>query len=156
MASPPQCMMRCGGELVLGPTGWTKLLQESGVTKSYIEAKRLVSIASATVFLVLPLPGRAQAAAAEEAMPKFDKAYLSSKAAIDAGQEVWSAQCRHCHGRAAYPGKAPKLSPGGYTPEFVFDRVTNGFGKMPPWKDVFTLEQRKGVVAYIKSDAFSP
>ena len=113
-------------------------------------------MAGAAVLLVLPVPGWAQAAAAEEPMPKFDKAYLSSKAAIDAGQEVWSTQCRHCHGRSAYPGKAPKLSPGGYTPEFVFDRVTNGFGKMPPWKDVFTLEQRKGVVAYIKSDAFSP
>ncbi len=132
------------------------LLKEFGVTNRRIEAKRLLSVASAIVLLVLPVPGWAQAAAAEESVPKFDKAYLSSKAAIDAGQEVWTAQCRHCHGRAAYPGKAPKLSPGGYTPEFVFDRVTNGFGKMPPWKDVFTLEQRKGVVAYIKSDAFSP
>ncbi len=126
------------------------------MTNRCIGAKRLISVASAVVLLVLPLPGRAQAAAAEEPMPKFDKAYLSSKAAIDAGQEVWSTQCRHCHGRSAYPGKAPKLTPGGYTPEFVFDRVTNGFGKMPPWKDVFTLEQRKGLVAYIKSDSFSP
>lgn len=121
-----------------------------------IGAKRLLSVASAVGLLVPPVLGWAQATVAEEPVPKFEKAYLSSKAAIDAGQEVWNAQCRHCHGRAAYPGKAPKLSPGGYTPEFVFDRVTNGFGKMPPWKDVFTLEQRKGVVAYIKSDAFSP
>jgi mono/diheme cytochrome c family protein len=126
------------------------------VTKRCIGAKRFMSVAGAVVLLALPLSGRAQAAATEEPMPKFDKAYLSNKAAIDAGGEVWSTQCRHCHGRAAYPGKAPKLSPGGYTPEFVFDRVTNGFGKMPPWKDVFTLEQRKSVVAYIKSDSFSP
>jgi mono/diheme cytochrome c family protein len=105
----------------------------------------------------LPPPAHAQAASsAPESVPTFDKAYLSNKAAIDNGAEVWNTQCRHCHGRAAYPGKAPKLSPGGYTPEFVFDRVTNGFGKMPPWKDVFTLEQRKAVTAYIKSDSFSP
>jgi mono/diheme cytochrome c family protein len=110
-----------------------------------------------SVPLWLPQAAHAQAAAsAPEPVPKFDKAYLGNKAAIDVGAEVWSTQCRHCHGRAAYPGKAPKLSPGGYTPEFVFDRVTNGFGKMPPWKDVFTLEQRKAVTAYIKSDSFSP
>jgi mono/diheme cytochrome c family protein len=34
--------------------------------------------------------------------------------------------------------------------------VTYGFKGMPPWQSVFSLEQRKGVVAYIKSDAFSP
>ena len=119
--------------------------------------RRLMRQALAVTSLLLPLHLLAQSAApAQEPAPKFDKAYLSSKAAIDTGQEVWSTQCRHCHGRAAYPGKAPKLVPGGYTPEFVFDRVTNGFGKMPPWKDVFTVEQRKAVVAYIKSDAFSP
>lgn len=111
----------------------------------------------AGVLAIVPLTGWAQAAApAAEPVPKFDKAYMSSKAAIDAGAEVWTTQCRHCHGRNAYPGKAPKLSPGGYTPEFVFDRVTNGFGKMPGWKEVFSVEQRKAVVAYIKSDAFSP
>jgi mono/diheme cytochrome c family protein len=107
--------------------------------------------------LLLPHSIHAQtAASAPEPVPKFDPAYLASQPAITAGQEVWEMQCRHCHGRAAYPGKAPKLKPGSYDPEFIFDRVTNGFGKMPAWKEVFTLEQRKGVVAYIKSDSFSP
>jgi len=27
---------------------------------------------------------------------------------------------------------------------------------MPAWKDVFSLEQRKAVVAYVKSGDFSP
>lgn len=96
------------------------------------------------------------ASAPEEPPPTFDKTYLSNPKALAAGKEVWDQQCRHCHGNSAYPGKAPKLTPGTYTPDFVYDRVTYGFRKMPPWKDVFTIEQRKAVVAYVKSDSFSP
>ena len=55
-----------------------------------------------------------------------------------------------------YPGKAPKLNPGQLAPDFIYERVTFGFGKMPAWKDVFSDEQRRGVVAYIKSRDFSP
>ncbi len=95
-------------------------------------------------------------APAAEPVPKFDGTYMANASAINAGKEVWDAQCRHCHGNSAYPGKAPKLSPGRMEPDFIFDRVTYGFQKMPPWKDVFSLEQRKAVVAYIKSSSFSP
>lgn len=95
-------------------------------------------------------------AAAAEPAPTFDKTYLTNAANIKVGQAVWANQCRHCHGNSAYPGKAPKLNPGSMDPELIFDRVTNGFGKMPAWKDVFSLEERKGVVAYVKSDSFSP
>ncbi len=93
---------------------------------------------------------------AQEKAPVFDKAFLADRAAIETGRNVWQNQCRHCHGAAAYPGKAPKLNPGQLEPEFIYDRVTFGFGKMPAWKDVFSVEQRKGVVAYIKSDEFAP
>ena len=92
----------------------------------------------------------------KEPLPAFDKAYLSSRKNVAAGKDVWDNQCRHCHGAAAYPGKAPKLNPGQLAPDFIYDRVTYGFGKMPAWKDVFSLEQRKSVVAYIKSRDFSP
>lgn len=92
----------------------------------------------------------------KEAVPVFDKAYLSSKKNVAAGKDVWDNQCRHCHGAAAYPGKAPKLNPGQLAPDFIYDRVTNGFGKMPAWKEVFSAEQRRSVVAYIKSRDFSP
>lgn len=88
--------------------------------------------------------------------PVFDKAFLSNKKNIATGKNVWDNQCRHCHGAAAYPGKAPKLNPGQLQPDFIYERVTYGFGKMPAWKDVFTIEQRKGVVAFIKSNDFSP
>ena len=95
-------------------------------------------------------------ASGAEPVPVFDKAYLSDAANIEKGRTVWSSQCRHCHGASAYPGKAPKLNPGSMEPDFVFDRVTNGFRKMPPWKEVFSLEERKAVVAYILSNDFSP
>ncbi|MEO8718925.1 MAG: cytochrome c, partial [Burkholderiales bacterium] len=72
------------------------------------------------------------------------------------GEKVWDGQCRHCHGAAAYPGKAPKLNPGQLQPDFIFDRVTNGFKGMPSWKAVFSLAERKAVVAYVKSGDFSP
>ena len=95
-------------------------------------------------------------AANEEPAPKFDAAYLSNPENIKVGQAVWAKQCRHCHGSSAYPGKAPKLSPGGLEPDFIFDRVTNGFRAMPAWNAAFSIEERKAVVAYIKSDSFSP
>lgn len=98
----------------------------------------------------------ASAPAAEEPMPTFDAAFMANPRNIKVGETVWQEQCRHCHGNSAYPGKGPKLRPSAYTPEFVYDRVTYGFRAMPPWKAVFTIEQRKGIVAYIKSDRFSP
>lgn len=92
----------------------------------------------------------------DEAIPEFADAFLSSADAISNGGELWGKQCRHCHGNAAYPGKAPKLKPSSYKPGFVFDRVTNGFRKMPAWKTTFTLEERKNIVAYVLSNKFSP
>jgi mono/diheme cytochrome c family protein len=76
--------------------------------------------------------------------------------AIALGKQAWEQQCRHCHGNSAYPGKAPKLSPGSMEPDFIYDRITYGFKGMPPWRAVFSQEQRMGLVAYIKSDSFSP
>jgi len=100
--------------------------------------------------------GEEQRKTVKQPVPVFDKRYLSNKANIELGRNVWENQCRHCHGAAAYPGKAPKLNPGQLEPDFIYDRVTFGFGKMPAWKDVFSDAQRKGVVAYIKSGDFSP
>lgn len=92
----------------------------------------------------------------DEPAPEFTDEFLASATAIENGGELWASQCRHCHGSSAYPGKAPKLRPSAYTPEFVFDRVTNGFRKMPAWKSVFTLEQRKELVANVLSSEFAP
>ena len=98
----------------------------------------------------------AKQAGATESIPQFDKAYLAEPKNIAAGRTIWEEQCRHCHGAKAYPGKAPKLKPGQLAPEAIFERVTNGFRKMPSWKLVFSRAQRMSVVAYIKSEDFSP
>ena len=127
---------------------------------------RLLKILAAVgTFLALTVTGPASAqtaaapkaaAAAEEPVPKFEPAYMRNAANIKVGQTVWAAQCVHCHGAKAYPGKAPKLNPGTMDADFIFDRITYGFKAMPPWKAVFSLEERKGLVAWIKSDSFAP
>ena len=81
--------------------------------------------------------------------------FLEDPAHVKAGRKLWK-QCRHCHGKASYPGKGPKLKPGRYDAAFVYDRITYGFEKMPPWKDVFDEMQRAQLVAYILSNRFSP
>ena len=88
--------------------------------------------------------------------PDFSETVMQDPSYIESGRQVWDGQCRHCHGNSAYPGKAPKLKPSSYQAEFVYDRVTNGFRKMPGWKAVFNEKQRVGVTAYILSDTFSP
>lgn len=92
----------------------------------------------------------------QEPVPEFTQDVLADPARIAAGREVWQDQCRHCHGKSAYPGKAPKLRPRRYKPDFVYDRVTNGFRKMPPWKEVYSQDERISVVTYILSKEFAP
>lgn len=86
----------------------------------------------------------------------FTEDFLSSPENIAAGEKMWAEQCRHCHGRAAYPGKAPKLKPYRYEPEFIYRRVTDGFREMPSWKEVYSDLERMQIAAYILSDDFSP
>ncbi len=88
--------------------------------------------------------------------PAIDPAILKDAAVIAKGEKIWQDQCTHCHGSKAYPGKAPKLTPRTYKPEFVWDRVHNGFRGMPPWKDLYDENEVLAVVAYILSDDFFP
>jgi len=90
------------------------------------------------------------------AAQEFSDEFLADAANIEAGKEFWFAQCTHCHGFKAYPGKAPKLKPAKYTPEFVFKRVYKGFKKMPAWRETFTIDDIRQIVAYVKSPGFSP
>lgn len=116
-----------------------------------------LAIVAAMALAVAATTGAADTAAGgEEPAAEFTEAFLKDPAVIQTGLEVWQDQCRHCHGKAAYPGKAPKLRPGRYTPDFAYDRVTNGFRKMPSWKDVYSQEERMAVVAYVLSSKFSP
>lgn len=90
------------------------------------------------------------------AAQEFSEAFLSDPANVEAGKEIWFAQCTHCHGFKAYPGKAPKLKPAKYKPTFVFKRVYKGFKKMPAWKDTYSVDEIRQIVAYVKSPEFSP
>ncbi len=93
---------------------------------------------------------------AADEFPEFTESYLSDPANIENGKVLWADQCRHCHGRSAYPGKAPKLVPRRYEPDFVYARIAYGFRKMPAWGDVYSTAEIKDLVAFIMSDNFSP
>lgn len=111
--------------------------------------------AAFAAFLALGGAAAAQQVKSEPPHP-FTKEYLAAEENIAVGRGVWEAQCTHCHGAKAYPGKAPKLQPRRYKPEFVYRRVTDGFRKMPAWKEQFTDEERMQVTAYILSPVFAP
>ena len=88
--------------------------------------------------------------------PPLPAAVLKDNDVIARGEKIWAEQCKHCHGAKSYPGKAPKLQPRLYKPEFVWDRIHNGFRAMPPWKDVYKQDEIVALVAYILSDDFFP
>ena len=85
---------------------------------------------------------------------EFSREFLGDPKNVQKGRVVWQARCHFCHGKAAYPGKAPKLDPSRYTPAFVYDRVANGFQGMPPWRHEFSVDELKSVVAYVLSREF--
>lgn len=109
--------------------------------------------AAAALVLGLSAAGPVGLGAAEPVT--FTEDYLNDPANVELGRQLWGTRCTFCHGRMAYPGKAPKLDPSRYTPEFVYDRVTNGFRGMPSWKHEFDEAQRKAIVAYVMSPDFS-
>ncbi len=113
------------------------------------------------VLTVLLTPGSPGASEQKVKIPPpaaMTAEYLARPEVVAVGKEVWREQCQHCHGKNAYPGKAPKLKVKRLRkrPDFVWDRVTNGFRKMPAWNEVYTEEELMGVVAYIVGDSFSP
>jgi mono/diheme cytochrome c family protein len=81
--------------------------------------------------------------------------FMSDPANIELGQKLFQGQCAKCHGRGAYPGKAPKLNAKKLSPEDIYLRVTYGFRRMPAWEEVFTDEERMAITAYMKSRHFS-
>jgi mono/diheme cytochrome c family protein len=116
---------------------------------------KIVSILGAAT-IIFSFGFGADGALADEAPVEFTAAYLNDPAVFEQGKEIWFKQCTHCHGFKAYPGKAPKLKPKRYTPEFVYKRVSKGFKKMPAWESVYKKEELMAVVAYVKNRKFSP
>jgi mono/diheme cytochrome c family protein len=109
-----------------------------------------------TVMGQAPTPAAAEAEPPRDPPPEIPASVLKDPAMITQGEKIWQDQCTHCHGAKAYPGKAPKLQPRTYKPEFVWDRVHNGFRAMPGWKDVYKPEEVLALVAYVLSDEFFP
>jgi mono/diheme cytochrome c family protein len=102
------------------------------------------------VMLVLLVPrGQAQDTV-------FTAEFLNDPNNIAQGKQLWTRRCQLCHGKEVYPGSAPPLQPWKYTPEFVYDRVTNGFRGMPALKQEFSEAERRAIVAYVLSRNFSP
>ena len=109
-----------------------------------------------TVMGQSPTPAATEAEPPRDPPPEFPATLLKDTAMITQGEKIWQDQCTHCHGAKAYPGKAPKLQPRTYKPEFVWDRIHNGFRGMPPWKEVYKAEEVLALVAYVLSDEFFP
>lgn len=104
----------------------------------------------ATITLTAGMPAHA-----DNDLPPFPKELLGKAEQIELGRDVFQRTCRFCHGKTAYPGKAPKLNPSRYQPEFVYDRVTNGFRGMPPLKEMLSDKERQAVTVFIMSQEFS-
>jgi mono/diheme cytochrome c family protein len=116
----------------------------------------LAALVSAALVGHTGRPGLAPTVAAPASPPAgVTREYLSDPKNVEQGREVWKTRCQFCHGKAAYPGKAPKLDPTRYTPDFVYDRVSNGFKGMPGWKQEFSDQLLRAVVAYVLSKDFS-
>ena len=110
--------------------------------------------------LVLILPLLGLLAAWTVAFPRADETgltpeFMNDPAHIALGQQLFRQQCVKCHGKGAYPGKAPKLKVKKLSPEDIYLRVTYGYGNMPAWEEVFTDEERMAITAYLKSPGFS-
>lgn len=92
------------------------------------------------------------AAAEEEALTE---AFLNDTDNIAVGKKLFFKQCARCHGKRAYPGKAPKLKPEKYKAAFVYKRINKGFRGMPSWKRMYNEKQRKSLTAYVMSKGFT-
>lgn len=128
-----------------------------GLPLCAVLAVSMLATAAATAPAQAPAPSAAPASAApHDPPPALPATVLKDPKVIAAGEELWKESCANCHGSKAYPGKAPKLQPHKYKPEFVWDRVHNGFRNMPAWKEVYNDEQVISLVAWVMSEDFWP
>jgi mono/diheme cytochrome c family protein len=112
----------------------------------------VVAFAIAAAFALAPV---GPASSQDNEIPDLNEDILSDPELINRGQELFADQCTLCHGRTAYPGKAPLLRPSRYEAEFVYHRVAFGFRDMPAWEGMYPEEDLVAVVAYIMSDRFA-
>ncbi len=111
----------------------------------------VASVAVGAVFACAAV--RAETEGGDEAVPDE---VLTNEERIGEGKVIWDANCTYCHGKKAYPGKAPKLRPRLYEPEFVYSRIADGFRGMPGWSETYNPDEIESVVAYVLSPRFAP
>ena len=116
----------------------------------------LVSLREPVMAQNAPASAKVEKEEPRDPVPPLPTEMLKNATMIAKGEVIWKDQCGHCHGSKAYPGKAPKLQPTRYTPDFVWDRIHNGFRGMPAWKDIYKPDEVIGLVAFVLSDDFFP
>ena len=114
-------------------------------------AETLTLLIAAAVALAAFLPLKAPLADEDELTEEF----MSSEENIELGRTLFQKRCKFCHGKGAYPGKAPKLKPKKLTAEQIYLRVAYGFRAMPGWEHEFDDHELMSLTAYIKSPVFS-
>ena len=83
---------------------------------------------------------------------RFTEAFLTAEENILLGKKRFLQRCTYCHAKTGVSGKGPQLRPSKRDPEFIFNRITNGYEGMPAWKTILSDEDRRAIVAYIRSD----
>ena len=88
---------------------------------------------------------------------EFTEAFLNDTENLSLGKKLFIKHCLSCHGKRARTGKPFQLRPQrkGYTADFVYGRVTDGYGKMASWQKKLSDHERMAVTAYILSDKFA-
>ncbi|UFS70402.1 cytochrome c [Geomonas sp. RF6] len=86
----------------------------------------------------------------------------TSQSSVNAGRALYSINCFMCHGDAAKRGAVGlKLNPPppGLTPPLIqalndtiiFGAITKGFGRMPPFQDKLSPEERWNIINYLRA-----
>jgi mono/diheme cytochrome c family protein len=82
---------------------------------------------------------------------------------VDRGQSRFNIYCSQCHGRVGdgngmIPARGYRHPPSFHTDKLrnaptghFFDVMTNGFGAMPPYRTMITVQDRWAIVSYIRA-----
>ena len=92
----------------------------------------------------------------EETAPDFPQ-WHSPLAQTDlAGDELYQLACGYCHGINLEGNIGPELGAGSDSAfeddAFLEERISNGIDEMPSFGNIFTDEQIRDIIAYIRSE----
>ena len=117
-----------------------------------MKSSSIILIFTMALIVVLGLSAALDSGRLSAADPAgLSEEYLRDEQNIVSGRNVFLARCTYCHAKRGV-GKAPQLRPSAREPDFIFDRITNGYQGMPNWGSTLPEDQRRALVAYIRSD----